>query len=142
MDAGAIIEARLMALEGVLQIVAILLTLVSAYLTGLYFFLARATAFLRFVAFFGMSAGFFFLAVNAISLIAVYDALERCEGCAEADVTGYVQLPIFGAVAADGVYALGAISGFVLGGFIYLMLCFLTVFTGWARRDRGLLDRD
>lgn len=107
MDAGSIIEARLMALESVLQIVAILLTLVSAYLTGLYFFLARATVFLRFVAFFGMSAGFLFMGVNAVSILAVYDALERCEGCAEATLVGYVTLPLLGEISARGIYEVG-----------------------------------
>jgi len=136
MDAGSIMEARLMTLEGALQIVGLLLTVVSAHLTGLYFFIARAAIALRFVAFFGLTAGFVFMGVNAAALVAVNDALDKCDGCAASEANGSVTLPFGVEIAGRAIYEIGSISGFVLGGFLYLMLFVLTFSTGWERRQR------
>jgi hypothetical protein len=131
MDLTDIVEARAAAFSGVLDAAAILLTLISGYFTGLFFFISRTTLFVRAVAAMILTLGFGFLALMMVNFKHLLDQLDACEACAMGDTVR----TLFGAVANERLAMLTISTNIVLGLGVWLILIYLTIFPKWVRPD-------
>ena len=136
-DFVALAEVRAEAMGGVVQIVAILLTVVSAYATALYLFIARASFLMRFLAFFILTSGFLFLGFMTLAYRLVLAQLEDCPGigCAPEGVSTSVDLFGLMNIEATVLRDTSILLGFSVATLLYVILVLMTFFTGWRRRD-------
>ncbi len=136
-DLIALIDARTEALGGVLDIWAVLLTVISAYVTGLHLFIARSAFIVRFTAFLVLSVAFLFLGIITISYRLQFEVLQACSGCDHPDLMEFVEIVPGFVVPAENLWYYGMYTGFGVAGLIYVLLVLMTFFTGWRIRVSG-----
>ena len=115
---------RLEFVSTAIDLVALTFTIVSIYITGLYFYLARASLVLRVLGFVAFTVAFAFLAALAVNLKEVSDTVLYCAGCGPA-----------GEGERDFWVNDGARAGAVLAAIIYVGLFVMTFITGWRSKS-------
>jgi len=113
---------RIEFLTAAVEIIALFFTMVTIYITGLYFYLARAALRLRILGFSVFTIGWAWtgtlgLNMRQISQEALYCATCMPEKLNDAPLSGWVP---------DG-----AVAGVALGLVVYIALAAMTFSTGW-----------
>ena len=128
-----LVELRIDAINSILQVVGLLLTIVSAYVTGLFFFIARSGVLFRMLCVVALSIAFVFLGSIALSFKLVLTALDDCAGCDHPDLVYDVSL--FGyQLTTDAISQYAQIVGLSMASLIYLVLVVMTIFPYWRRQ--------
>ncbi|MEM9704568.1 MAG: hypothetical protein AAF850_00675 [Pseudomonadota bacterium] len=128
-----LMEARLLALDGVVEIVATLLTIISVYGTALYFYIAQGPLILRLAAVFVLTIAFTFLGVMGIGYLLILHQLEVCQGCFVPEIGSSMDLFGFITVRAHAMRDVVVVAGMSLTVFLYVVLVLMTFFTQWRK---------
>lgn len=135
-------QLRIMAADTVLSVVSIVFGIISAYITGLFFFLNRAPILLRSLAFALLSIGIFFVGAIALAVSPVAGGLVgpgRAIDQSTAATISAIQrgdfAPALSLMDIPVGYLAGLIIGLALFAAIYLALLYMTFFYRWPRTD-------
>lgn len=135
-----ITQLRIMAADTVLSVVSIVFAIISAYITGLFFFLNRAPLLLRSLAFALLSIGIFFVGAIALAVSPVAGGLvgpNRAIDQPTAATISAIQrgdfTPAFSLMDIPLGYLAGLIIGLTLFAAVYLALLYMTFFYRWPK---------
>lgn len=142
MDVANVIDARFDAVAFILDLFSAFFTIVSAYIAGLYFFLARAPLPLKMLAFFILTMSFLFLGGLAFGISDLIEVVISSWERANIPVTEREALRqwMFERAGSFDLYYIGAILGWGVAFAVYLSLFYLTFFYRWALRRNGMDD--
>jgi hypothetical protein len=135
-------QLRIMAADTVLSVVSIVFGIISAYITGLFFFLNRAPLMLRSLAFALMSIGIFFVGAIALAVSPVAGGLvgpgrpiDQTAGATIAAIQAGEFVPAVSLMQMPIGYLAGLIIGLSLFAAVYLALLYMTFFYRWPQTD-------
>lgn len=142
MDVANVIAARFDAVTFILALFSAFFTIVSAYIAGLYFFLARAPLPLKMLAFFILTMSFMFLGGLAFGISDLIEVVISNWDRANIPVAEReaVRQWIFDRAGNFELYYVGAILGWGVGFLVYLSLFYLTFFYRWTLGRTGMDD--
>ncbi|MEM9810080.1 MAG: hypothetical protein AAF788_02540 [Pseudomonadota bacterium] len=134
-DLITILDLNTEVLGNILDVVGLLLTMVTAYATGLYLFVAQAGFVFRFLALVVLTASFIFIGSFAFSYNLILFALRRCTdaACQHPDLIYEYEIAGYTFTTADFSNA-AALTGVALAVLVYIVLASMTVFSGWRER--------
>ncbi|MEI9902204.1 MAG: hypothetical protein WDN31_21355 [Hyphomicrobium sp.] len=147
MAAGSLSEAEILnglfsALQTILTIVSLFFGIVSGYIAALFFFLARASLFLRLLAFALLTIGFSFLGGTAAVVQSMQEGLLQAWGKQAnpvIDVAGLRNPMPFESGLPLTQQELGVVTGWIIGIGVYAALAYLTFCYDWSKE--GALKR-
>ena len=146
MTEAEILDGLMEGTANVLAVVSIYFTIVSAYVTALFYVLGRAPALLKLVAFGMLSGAFLFLGLSIVGIERMLSGLFTAllalpERVAEPPP---LPLPFYGEFEAllARQYEAGVALGFGLAALIYLALFIMTFLHRWPERTRDLERRE
>src|SRR5215470_17017891 len=116
------IETRFNGTSAVVQLVALILTVTSIYITGLHLFVARAAFVVRLAAWVVLSFAFVFFAYVAFIYAGLLQVLEYCAVCGLPNLHQNLALPGGVSVPFDTFRNAGILVGIGFGVLIYLLL--------------------
>ncbi|WP_088344553.1 MULTISPECIES: hypothetical protein [Rhodomicrobium] len=142
MDVTNAISARFEAVTFILALFSVFFTIVSAYIAGLYFFLARAPLPLKMLAFFILTMSFLFLGGLAFAISDLVEVVISNWDRANIPVTDRetIRQWLFGLAGDFMLYYVGAILGWAVAFAVYLSLFYLTFFYRWTLARTELDD--
>ena len=119
-------------LGNILDLVGLLLTVISAYATALYFFIARSGFVFRFFALLVLTVSFIFIGSFAFSYNLILIAYSRCTNgiCQHPDLIYEYQVLGFSFTTLQFGTA-AALTGVALASLVYVALAAMTLFPGW-----------
>jgi hypothetical protein len=133
-------QLRIMAADTVLSVVSIIFGIISAYITGLFFFLNRAPFMLRSLAFALLSIAIFFVGAIALAVSPVAGGLvgpERAIDQSAAATISAIQrgdfTPALSLMDIPVGYLAGLIIGLGLFAAVYVALLYMTFFYRWPK---------
>ncbi|MEM1409835.1 MAG: hypothetical protein AAGG79_03710 [Pseudomonadota bacterium] len=139
MDQGAdlitVLTLNTEVLGNILDVVGLLLTMITAYATGLYLFVAQAGLVFRLMALVILTAAFIFIGSFAFSYNLILFALRRCTefACQHPDLIYEYEIAGYTFTTAQFSNA-AALTGVGLAVLVYLVLAAMTLFSGWRGR--------
>lgn len=140
MSEAEILNGLFSSLQTILSIVSLFFAIVSGYIAALFFFLARASLFLRALAFALMTIGLSFLGGTAAVVQSMQEGLLQAWGRQGSDVIPVHSLrnplPVSSGIPLSQ-QELGVVTGWVIGLGVYAALAYLTFFYDWTK-ERGL----
>ncbi|MFY0614505.1 MAG: hypothetical protein JXQ99_23445 [Hyphomicrobiaceae bacterium] len=145
MTEAEILQLSFSANEAVASLFSIFFGMVSAYIAGLYFFINRAPATIKVIAFTLLTMGFLFIGQSMSGIELRILGLVRAWAELQQTATGISQLnnpmlpvPVRDLLNSYGVHVasyggtrLGIYSGWVLSMLVYLALLYATFFYRW-----------
>jgi hypothetical protein len=144
MSEAEILGGLFNALQTILTLVSLFFAIVSGYIAGLFFFLARAPLFLRVLAFALMTVGLSFLGGTALVVGSMQEGLLRAWGALPSPVIAVHSLrnPLpFDSGLPLSQQELGVVTGWIIGVAVYAALAYLTFVYDWSRdASRGSLE--
>ena len=148
MPGATMTEAELLgglfdALQTILTLVSLFFAIVSGYIAGLYFFLARAGLFLRLLAFGLLTIGLSFLGGTALVVGSMQEGLLKAWGALPSPVIPVQGLrnPMpFETGLPFSQQELGVVTGWITGVAVYAALAYLTFLHDWSK-EAGVGER-
>jgi len=126
------------ALQAIMALVSLFFAIVSGYIAGLYFFLARAGLILRLLAFGLLTIGLSFLGGTAAVVQSMQEGLLQAWGTLPAPVIDANKLrnPMpFESGLPLSQQEIGVVTGWVIGVVVYIALAYLTFAYDWSKED-------
>lgn len=142
MTESDILQAAVQAAQASAAVFSIFLTIVSAYLAGLYFFINQAPFGLRLIAFFLLSISLVTLGAFAYNLQWLGEGMHTAWQKLPQHMTGMDTLGpplIVQSVFLDGRVA-GSLTAWAFGAVVYVSLAYMTFFYSWPRRASAYKD--
>jgi hypothetical protein len=124
------------ALQAIMTLVSLFFAIVSGYIAGLYFFLARAGLLLRILAFSLLTIGLSFLGGTAAVVQSMQEGLLQAWGKLPAPVIDVAKLrnpmPLESGLPLSQ-QELGVVTGWIIGIAVYAALAYLTFLHDWSK---------
>lgn len=138
MSEAEILNGLFSSLQTILSIVSLFFAIVSGYIAALFFFLARASLFLRALAFMLMTIGLSFLGGTAAVVQSMQEGLLQAWGRLGSDVIPVDSLrnplPVSSGIPLSQ-QELGVVTGWVIGLGVYAALAYLTFLYDWSKES-------
>jgi len=136
MTQAELLEGLFASLQTILSLVSLFFAIVSGYIAGLYFFLARAGLLLRLIAFGLLTIGLSFLGGTAAVVGSMQDGLLRAWATLSAPVIPASSLrnpmPLETGLPLSQ-QELGVVTGWIIGLAVYVALAYLTFLHDWSK---------
>ncbi|MFA5900067.1 MAG: hypothetical protein WC829_13255 [Hyphomicrobium sp.] len=128
-------------LQTILTIVSLFFAIVSGYMAALFFFLARASLFLRSLAFALLTIGLSFLGGTAAVVQSMQEGLLQAWARLPSPVVAVDRLrnPMPGSEALPlSQQELGVLTGWIIGIGVYAALAYLTFVHDWSKEGSAV----